>query len=51
MIWHFLEVWVLLAVAFAAGCALGAWVYGLLADSPLALVQGAVADGVGDVVD
>jgi predicted flap endonuclease-1-like 5' DNA nuclease len=51
VIWHFFEVWVLLAVFFAAGCALGAFLYGLLADSPLALVQGSVADGVGDVVD
>ena len=51
MIWHFLEVWVLVLVAFSAGCAVGAWLYGLLADSPLALAQGAVADGVGDVVE
>ena len=51
MIWHFLEVWLLIAVSFAAGCALGAWLYGLLADSPLALAQGAVADAIGDVLD
>ena len=51
MIWHFLEVWLLLAIAFAAGCALGAYLYGLLADSRLAMAQGAVADQVGDVVD
>jgi NADH-quinone oxidoreductase subunit E len=51
MIWHFLEVWLLLAVAFAIGCLLGAYLYGLLAESRLALVQGAVADQIGDVVD
>lgn len=51
MIWHFLEVWLLVVVSFAAGCALGAWLYSLLADSPLALAQGAVADAVGDVLD
>jgi predicted flap endonuclease-1-like 5' DNA nuclease len=51
MIWHFLEVWLLLAIAFAAGCALGAYLYGLIADSRLALAQGAVADQVGDIVD
>lgn len=51
MIWHFLEVWFLLAIAFAIGCVLGAYLYGLLAGSRLALAQGAVADQVGDVVD
>ena len=45
MIWHFLEVWLLLAIAFAAGCALGAYLYGLLADSRLAMAQGAPAGG------
>ncbi len=51
MIWHFLEVWLLLAIGFALGCVLGAYLYGLAADSRLALVQGTVADHVGDVVD
>jgi predicted flap endonuclease-1-like 5' DNA nuclease len=51
VIWHFLEVWLLVAVSFAVGCALGALLYGALADSPLALAQGAVADAVGDAVD
>ena len=51
MIWHFLEVWLVVAVSFAVGCVLGAALYALLADSPLALAQGAVADTVGDVVD
>ena len=51
MIWHFLEVWFLLAIAFAIGCAAGAYLYGFVADSRLALVQGAVADQVGDGLD
>jgi len=51
VIWHFLEVWLLVAVSFAVGCGLGAGLYGLLSDSPLALAQGAVADAVGDAVD
>jgi predicted flap endonuclease-1-like 5' DNA nuclease len=51
VIWHFFEVWALLVVVFAAGCALGALFYGLLADSPLTLVQGNVADSVGDFVE
>jgi NADH-quinone oxidoreductase subunit E len=51
MIWHFLEVWVLLAIAFAAGCAVGAWLYGVIGASALATTQGAIADEVGDVVD
>jgi predicted flap endonuclease-1-like 5' DNA nuclease len=51
MIWHFLEVWFLLAIAFVIGGALGAYLYGLVAGSRLALAQGAVADQVGDVVD
>jgi predicted flap endonuclease-1-like 5' DNA nuclease len=51
VIWHFVEVWFLLFVAFAVGCVLGAYLYGVLAESRLALAQGAVADRVGDVVD
>lgn len=51
MIWHFLEVWFLLLIAFVVGCVLGAWLYGLMAESRLALVQGAVADQVGDILD
>jgi predicted flap endonuclease-1-like 5' DNA nuclease len=51
MIWHFLEVWAVLLISFAVGCVLGAYVYGLLAESRLALAQGAVADHVGDAVD
>jgi predicted flap endonuclease-1-like 5' DNA nuclease len=51
MIWHFLEVWLLLGIAFVVGCVLGAYLYGVMADSRLALAQGAVADQLGDVLD
>jgi len=51
MIWHFLEVWSLLVVALAAGCALGAYLYGVIAESRLATAQGVVADEIGDVLD
>ncbi|MEJ0013098.1 MAG: hypothetical protein WDM94_10835 [Bauldia sp.] len=51
MIWHFLEVWFLLAIAFAIGCVLGTYLYSFIAESRLALAQGAVADQVGDIVD
>jgi predicted flap endonuclease-1-like 5' DNA nuclease len=51
VIWHIAEVWFALALAFVVGCILGAYLYGLIAVSRLAWVQGAVADQVGDVVD
>ena len=51
MIWHFFEVWVLMLVAFAVGCPIGAVAYKLIAQSPLAELQGDFADVVGDVVD
>jgi predicted flap endonuclease-1-like 5' DNA nuclease len=51
VIWHFLEVWLLVAVSFAVGCVLGAGIYGLVAEGPLALAQGRVADAVGDMLD
>jgi predicted flap endonuclease-1-like 5' DNA nuclease len=51
VILHFVEIWALLLVTFIVGCALGAAVYGLVAESGLATTQGAVADAVGDVVD
>jgi predicted flap endonuclease-1-like 5' DNA nuclease len=51
MIVHFLEVWLLVALVFAVGCAIGAWAYGVIADSRLALAQGAVADVIGDGLD
>ena len=46
MIWHFLEVWGLLLVAFAAGCLLGTLLYLALAASPLADAQVAAADAI-----
>jgi predicted flap endonuclease-1-like 5' DNA nuclease len=51
MIWHFLEVWVLMLAAFAIGCPIGAATYTLIARSPLAELQGRLADVVGDIVD
>ena len=51
MIWHFFEVWLLIVMTFCIGCVLGAFLYGALADSRFAVAQGAVADGVGDLVD
>ena len=51
MIWHFFEVWVVMLAAFAIGCPIGATAYKLIAQSPLAALQGDFADVVGDVVD
>ena len=51
MIWHFLEVWVLMLAAFAIGCPIGAIAYDLVARSPASGVQGSLANSVGDVVD
>ena len=51
MIWHFLEIWMLLAVAFLLGCILGVVLYRVLSRSSLAEAQGAVADAVGDLFD
>jgi predicted flap endonuclease-1-like 5' DNA nuclease len=46
VIWHFVEVWGLLLVAFAAGCLLGTLLYLALAASPLADAQVAAADAI-----
>jgi predicted flap endonuclease-1-like 5' DNA nuclease len=51
MILHFLEVWLLLLVAFAVGGGLGAALYGLVDRSSLAELQGTFADSVGDFID
>lgn len=51
MTWHFLEVWLLVTAMFIVGCLLGAWLYGFIADSRLAIAQGIAADSVGDVLD
>jgi predicted flap endonuclease-1-like 5' DNA nuclease len=51
MIWHFVEVWLLLLTTFVIGCGLGAALYGGLGNSQLAVAQGRVADAIGDVID
>lgn len=51
MIWHFLEVWFLFLLVFGFGCGLGAFVYAGLAVGPLAGVQSALANLVGDGID
>ena len=51
MIWHFLEVWLLVAIVFGAGCLLGAFLYGVIGDSRFVTTQGVIADGIGDVLD
>jgi predicted flap endonuclease-1-like 5' DNA nuclease len=51
MIWHFLEVWALVAAAFAVGSGLGALAYSGLSRGRFAEAQGAFADAVGDRVD
>lgn len=48
MIWHFLEVWFLVALTFAVGCVLGAYLYFVVAETRFAVVQGTLADHVGD---
>lgn len=51
MIWHFLEVWLLVALTFTIGSGLGALLYSGLAQGRLAEAQGALADAIGDLVD
>jgi NADH-quinone oxidoreductase subunit E len=51
MIWHFLEVWLLVAGAFVVGSGLGVLAYAGLARGGLAEAQGALADWVGDRID
>ncbi|MBN8995819.1 MAG: hypothetical protein J0H94_11385 [Rhizobiales bacterium] len=51
MIWHFLEVWLMLATAFVVGSGLGAAVYSGLSRGRLAETQGRLADAVGDALD
>lgn len=51
MIWHFVEVWLLILLTFLVGCLAGAHLYGYLAETRLANAQGAVADAVGDILD
>lgn len=51
MILHFVEVWLLLFVAFAFGCAAGALGYELLAQTPLASAQTTLAVALGRIAD
>ncbi len=51
MIWHFLEVWLLVALTFTIGSGLGALLYSGLARGRFGDMQGTVADAVGDMVD
>jgi predicted flap endonuclease-1-like 5' DNA nuclease len=51
VIWHILEVWLLLLAAFVAGCLLGSLINLLIAQSPMARPQAAFADAVGGTID
>lgn len=51
MIWHLVEVWLLVVLTFVVGCLAGAHLYNLLAGSRLAIAQGIAADAIGDVLD
>lgn len=50
MIWHFLEVWVILLVVFAFGCLIGAFLNMVVAATPLATGQDALIDGMSGLV-
>lgn len=51
MIWHILEIFVLLLVSFVIGCLLGSLLYRALALTPLAAGQEALAGALGGSVD
>lgn len=51
MIWHFLELWLVLLAAFFVGCGLGAAAYAGIDNSVLSGVQGRLADAIGDLID
>jgi predicted flap endonuclease-1-like 5' DNA nuclease len=51
VIWHFLEVWLLVVAAYLIGSAIGMLVYLGLERSPFAAAQGALADAIGDAID
>jgi predicted flap endonuclease-1-like 5' DNA nuclease len=51
MIWHFFEVWLLVAASFSLGTLIGAVSYVSISRSGLARAQGLLADRVGDVLD
>lgn len=51
MIWHFLEVWLLIGGAFVVGSGVGILAYSGLARGRFAEAQGTLADAVGDRID
>ena len=51
MIWHFLEVWLLVVAAYLLGSIVGVVIYLGLERTPLAGAQGALADAIGDAID
>jgi len=51
VIWHFLEVWLLVVAAYLLGSIAGTLIYLGLERTPLAAAQGALADAVGDAID
>jgi len=51
VIWHILEVWLLLVAAFVAGCLLGSLINLVISQSPMARPQAAFADAVGGTID
>ena len=51
MIWHFLEIWMVLLASFFVGCGLGAAAYAGIGNSALSGVQGRLADAIGDLID
>jgi len=51
MMWHFLEIWLAVLTSFCAGSLIGALVYVGLGRTPLADLQGGLADRVGDMID
>jgi predicted flap endonuclease-1-like 5' DNA nuclease len=51
VIWHFLEVWLLVVAAYLLGSTIGVFVYLGLERTPLAAAQGALADAIGDAID
>ncbi len=51
MIWHFLEVWLLVVLAYLLGSLVGVLVYAGLGRTAYAAAQGALADAIGDTID
>ena len=51
MIWHFLEVWLLVVAAYLLGSIIGVVTYLSLERTPLAGAQGGLADAIGDAID